>query len=66
MKETKLWINGQWQDAKESYELKSPYSGEVIAQVAKASIQDVERAIDGAQQAFHSFKKTKFYIKLSI
>lgn len=42
MKETKLWINGQWQDAEESYELASPYSGEVIAHVAKASIQDVE------------------------
>ncbi len=66
MKETKLWINGQWQDAKESYELKSPYSGEVIAQVAKASIQDVERAIDGAQQAFLSFKKTTAYERAEI
>lgn len=66
MKETKLWINGQWQDAKESYELKSPYSGEVIAQVAKASIQDVERAIDGAQKAFLSFKKTTAYERAEI
>ncbi len=66
MKETKLWINGQWQDAKESYELKSPYSGEAIARVAKASIQDVERAIDGAQQAFHSFKKTTAYERAEI
>lgn len=45
MKETKLWINGQWQNAQETYELSSPYSGEVIAKVAKASIADVERAI---------------------
>ncbi|MFJ7921062.1 aldehyde dehydrogenase family protein [Lysinibacillus fusiformis] len=66
MKETKLWINGQWQDAKESYELKSPYNGEVIAQVAKASIQDVEQAIDGAQQAFLSFKKTTAYERAEI
>ncbi|MEE3808494.1 MULTISPECIES: aldehyde dehydrogenase family protein [Lysinibacillus] len=66
MKETKLWMNGQWQDAKESYELTSPYSGEVIAQVAKASIQDVERAIEGAQQAFQSFKKTTAYERAEI
>ncbi|WHP40653.1 aldehyde dehydrogenase family protein [Lysinibacillus boronitolerans] len=61
MKETKLWINGQWIDGEESYELASPYSGEVIAHVAKASIQDVEKAIEGAQQAFQSFKKTTAY-----
>lgn len=66
MKETKLWMNGQWQGAKESYELTSPYSGEVIAQVAKASIQDVERAIEGAQQAFQSFKKTTAYERAEI
>lgn len=66
MKETKLWINGQWHDAEESYELASPYSGEVIAHVAKASIQDVEKAIEGAQQAFQSFKKTTAYERAEI
>ncbi|WNN76160.1 aldehyde dehydrogenase family protein [Lysinibacillus capsici] len=66
MKDTKLWINGQWHDAEESYELASPYSGEVIAHVAKASIQDVEKAIEGAQQAFQSFKKTTAYERAEI
>lgn len=66
MKETKLWINGQWHDAEESYELASPYNGEVIARVAKASIQDVEKAIEGAQQAFQSFKKTTAYERAEI
>ncbi|MCS1392524.1 aldehyde dehydrogenase family protein [Lysinibacillus boronitolerans] len=66
MKETKLWINGQWHDAEESYELASPYNGEVIAHVAKASIQDVEKAIEGAQQAFQSFKKTTAYERAEI
>lgn len=66
MKKTKLWINGQWHDAEESYELASPYSGEVIAHVAKASIQDVEKAIEGAQQAFQSFKKTTAYERAEI
>lgn len=66
MKETKLWINGQWQDTEKSYELTSPYSGEVIAHIAKASIQDVERAIEGAQQAFQLFKKTTAYERAEI
>lgn len=66
MKKTKLWINGQWQEAEDSYELTSPYSGEVVAHVAKASIQDVERAIEGAQQAFQSFKKTTAYERAEI
>ncbi|WP_445478829.1 aldehyde dehydrogenase family protein [Lysinibacillus irui] len=66
MKETKLWINGQWQDTEKSYELTSPYSGEVIAHIAKASLQDVERAIEGAQQAFQLFKKTTAYERAEI
>ncbi|WP_312506398.1 aldehyde dehydrogenase family protein [Lysinibacillus sp.] len=66
MKETKLWINGQWQDTEKSYELTSPYSGEVIAHIAKASIQDVKRAIEGAQQAFQLFKKTTAYERAEI
>ncbi|MFJ3389092.1 MULTISPECIES: aldehyde dehydrogenase family protein [unclassified Lysinibacillus] len=66
MKETKLWMNGQWQNAKETYELRSPYSGEVIAKVAKASISDVEQAIEGAQEAFQTFKKTTAYERAEI
>ncbi len=49
LKETKLWINGQWVDTKESYELTSPYDGKVIAKVAKATPQDVAYAIESAQ-----------------
>ena len=69
MKDTKLWINGQWHDAEESYELASPYSGEVIAHVAKASIQDVEKAIEGARRHSNLLKRQqptnvpKYYIK---
>ncbi|MFJ7737993.1 aldehyde dehydrogenase family protein [Lysinibacillus sp. NPDC097287] len=66
MKETKLWINGQWQDTTESYELTSPYSGEVIAKVAKGSIHNVASAIEGAHKAFQSFKKTTAYERAEI
>lgn len=61
MQQTKLWINGQWESTENTYDLTSPYTGETIAQVAKASVQDVERAIEGAHEAFQSFKKTSAY-----
>lgn len=66
MNETKLWINGSWVDANESYLLTSPFSGEFIAEVAKASAEDVKRAIEGAHQAFQSFKKTTAYERAEI
>ncbi|HWL26892.1 MAG TPA: aldehyde dehydrogenase family protein [Ureibacillus sp.] len=66
MKETKLWINGEWVDAKESYPLTSPFSGAQIARIAKASKLDVARAIEGAHQAFQSFKKTTAYERAEI
>lgn len=66
MQETKLWINGHWEAAERTYDLASPYSGEVIAKVAKASVQDVERAIEGAHEAFQSFKKMAAYDRAEI
>lgn len=64
--ETKLWINGEWVGTKETYSLTSPFSGEEIAKVAKASIQDVEHAIEGAHQAFQTFKKMTTYDRAEI
>ena len=66
MQETKLWINGQWESTERTYDLASPYSGEVIAKVAKASVLDVERAIEGAHEAFQTFKKMTAYDRAEI
>ena len=66
MKQTKLWINGEWKQAHNTYELKAPYTGEVIAQVAKATVQDVEYAIEGAHAAFLKFKKVPAYERAEI
>ncbi len=66
MKETKLWINGEWVDTKESYELTSPYSGKVIAKIAKATPNDVERAIEGAHEAFKKFKSSTAFERAEI
>ncbi|SOC08932.1 acyl-CoA reductase-like NAD-dependent aldehyde dehydrogenase [Ureibacillus xyleni] len=66
MEVKKLWIDGQWVEAKNCYSLTSPYSGEEIAKVARASVQDVERAIVGAHATFQSFKKTTSYERAEI
>ena len=66
MQQTKLWINGRWENGEDSYNLTSPYSGEHIATVAKASVADVERAIEGAHKAYQEFKKTTAYERAEI
>ncbi|RHW36205.1 aldehyde dehydrogenase family protein [Lysinibacillus yapensis] len=66
MEETKLWINGQWEETSNRYSLTAPYTGEVIAKVAKASMKDVQRAIAGAHQAFQSFRETTAYERAEI
>ena len=66
MKETKLWINGKWKQTNNTYELKAPYTGEVIAKVSKATVQDVEQAIEGAHAAFLKFKAVPAYERAEI
>ena len=66
MHETKLWINGRWESTANTYDLTSPYSGEAIARVAKASTADVERAIEGAHEAYKTFKKTTAFERAEI
>lgn len=66
MKATELWINGQWNKALTTYELKSPYTGETIANVSKATVQDVERAIEGAAKAFEAFKSSTAFERAEI
>lgn len=66
MQQTKLWINGVWEAAQETTALTAPYTGEVLAQVAKATAADVTRAIEGAHEAFQSFKKTTAYERAEI
>ena len=66
MQQTKLWINGVWETTQETTALIAPYTGEVLAQVAKATVADVTRAIEGAHEAFQSFKKTTAYERAEI
>lgn len=47
----KLFINGKWLEAKNYAPLRSPYSGEVIAEIPSATIEEVDMALAAAYEA---------------
>jgi acyl-CoA reductase-like NAD-dependent aldehyde dehydrogenase len=49
--ERKLLIGGEWVETGDWQEVRSPYSGDVVARVAKAAADETRRAIDAAEQA---------------
>ncbi|RUL50356.1 aldehyde dehydrogenase family protein [Lysinibacillus antri] len=51
-----LFINGNWEDGEKYSELKSPYSREVIAEIAQATKEQVNKAVDSAQETFNTMK----------
>ena len=49
--ERKLLVAGEWVETGEWVEVRSPYSGEPVARVARAGAAEATRAIDAAEQA---------------
>ena len=49
--ERKLFVAGDWVETGDWVEVRSPYSGEPVARVAKAGAAETTRAIDAAEQA---------------
>jgi acyl-CoA reductase-like NAD-dependent aldehyde dehydrogenase len=49
--ERKLLVAGEWVETGEWQEIRSPYSGEVVARVAKAGAEETRRTIDAAEAA---------------
>ncbi|NOY76302.1 MAG: aldehyde dehydrogenase family protein [Calditrichaeota bacterium] len=47
-----MLINGEWLSSDEKFEVKSPYSGEILGAVPKANKEDVSRAVQSAKEAF--------------
>jgi len=54
MREYKMYINGEFCDAKETIDSINPCTEEIIAKIPKATIDDTRRAIQAARQAFDS------------
>jgi aldehyde dehydrogenase (NAD+) len=58
--EYKLFIDGKWVESGcgKTFKTTSPATGEVLSVCANACAEDVDRAVDAAWDAFHSWKKT--------
>ncbi len=56
----KLYINGQWRDASDGATIKTynPATGELLTEIANASNDDVDAAVDAAKEAFVTWSKT--------
>ena len=61
-----LFINGKWKEAAIYTDLFSPYTGELIAQVAQADEEDAEDAIQAAEAASRIMKKMPAHERAAI
>ncbi|MFB5190212.1 aldehyde dehydrogenase family protein [Alicyclobacillus fastidiosus] len=53
---TQLWIQGEWVEASRLVPLENPHTGEVIAQVGYASVDQAKAAVESARRAFEDFR----------
>ena len=58
--QTRAYIDGQWVDADDgtTYDVTNPANGEVIASVARCGTAETRRAIDAAEKAMRSWRRT--------
>src|SRR5436305_12481136 len=48
--ERKLFLGGEWVETGDWIEVRSPYSGDVVARVAKGGADETRRALDAAER----------------
>ncbi|ATG73110.1 NAD-dependent succinate-semialdehyde dehydrogenase [Zobellella denitrificans] len=56
--QTGWYCDGQWRTSPDSYEVRNPASGEVIARVARCGGAETDEAIAAAERALVSWRKT--------
>lgn len=61
-----IFINGRSEIEDRTYDLRSPYNGELIAKIGMADEGDVKRAIDGAQKTYETMKELPTYKRSGI
>ena len=50
----RLFIDGEWVDSPEHYEIRSPATGELVATVAKGGTEHIDQAVAAAKAAHAS------------
>lgn len=61
-----LWINGQSVESTNYYQLKNPYSEELLADIATATEENVKAAISAAEGAFLQWRETPAFRRADI
>jgi len=56
MKECKMLIGGRWVDGENYFEVRNPYTGDVLARVPEASPENMKSAVAAARKAFEEEK----------
>lgn len=56
-------VAGQWKTASETFDVKSPYDGEVVATVGSPSEADVEAAVAAAADVFDETRKLPIHVR---
>jgi acyl-CoA reductase-like NAD-dependent aldehyde dehydrogenase len=59
----KLFINGKWVESSEKKELRSPFSGEVVANIDQASPAQMNDALEAAHDSFLKFRKVSRFAR---
>src|ERR1700730_17449532 len=54
VKHHQMLIDGQMVDSDEAYEIRSPATEELVATVAKGTIEHADRAVESAKRAFEA------------
>src|SRR5687768_7150266 len=59
----KFLVAGEWRGGSDTFEVKSPYDGEVVATVASPSETDVEDAVKAAAEVFDETRKLPIHAR---
>lgn len=62
----KMFINGEWIDRDQKIEVLNPYDGSLVDTVPKASAEDVQAAIAGAEQGSQIMRNLSAYDRFAI
>ncbi|WP_027893919.1 NAD-dependent succinate-semialdehyde dehydrogenase [Calidithermus chliarophilus] len=63
---TKALVGGEWVGTPRTFPVRSPYSGEVIAEVADCGEAEARQAVEAAAQAFESWRNTTAYERAAL
>ena len=67
--ERRLFVGGEWIETGEWFDVRSPYSGEIVGRVAKGGALEAKRAIDAAENAMReplpAHKRAEILVKVA-